>query len=240
MLELSNVSLIAVTSGEEAECIKALNYSSQHIKFAKKILFTDKIVHNDDVQIIKTREFTSIGDWGKFIIFELHEFIDTDFVLLVHADGFVVNPSSWSNDFLEYDYIGAPWPVPKDNTSFRDHYGNIIRVGNSVSLRSKRLLSLPSSIGLKWSGFDGGFPHEDGFICVQHRHTLVEDFRMKFPPLELAMRFGRENTIEIPYKTEPFTFHKWRGANSKYPNFNRWKYFKKRLYRVIKKLRVFL
>ena len=25
-------------------------------------------------------------------------------------DGHIVNPHLWTNEFLKYDYIGAPWP----------------------------------------------------------------------------------------------------------------------------------
>ncbi len=54
------------------------------------------------------------------------------------------------DDFLNYDYIGAPYPLPQDNFSYRDIDGNLIRVGNSVSLRSKKLLDLPIQLDLEW------------------------------------------------------------------------------------------
>ena len=237
---LKNISLIAVTSGEEDECIKALEYSSRYIDFGEIILFTDKQIKHKNIRVVGAPKFNNISEWGRFIVFDLYKFIKTDYVLLVHPDGFVVNPSKWSDDFLQFDYIGAPWRLPKDRISFRDHYGNIIRVGNSVSLRSKRLLSLPSKIGLEWCDFDGDVPHEDGFICVQHRHTFVENHGIKYAPLNIAMHFGREHPIEIPYTSEPFTFHKWHGHNAKYPNFNRWKYFQKRLYRLFRKFGKFV
>ena len=73
--------------------------------------------------------------------------------MLIHDDGFVVNPDSWQDDFLNYDYIGAPYPLPQDNFSYRDIDGNLIRVGNSVSLRSKKLLDLPIQLDLEWKAF---------------------------------------------------------------------------------------
>ena len=236
MIMLPNVSLIAITSGEEQECIQALEYSSAGVTFGQKILFTDNEFLHFDGKITKTQKFSNIGEWGKFVVFELWKYIDTDFVLLIHPDGFLVNPSSWNPNFLKYDYIGAPWPIPKDKFSFRDHYGNIIRVGNSVSLRSRRLLKLPSEIGLRWENFDGGFPHEDGFLCVQHRHTLVESHKIKFAPLSLAVEFGREYELSDYTFENPLTFHKWGGKNAIYPNFNRKKYLKKKFQRAVKKV----
>ena len=35
--------------------------------------------------------------------------------MVVHADGFIVHPEMWRDEFLDYDYIGSPWPIPKDD-----------------------------------------------------------------------------------------------------------------------------
>ena len=60
-------------------------------------------------------------------------------------DGFVVHPECWRDEFLNYDYIGSPWPLPKPGTKhcYHDIHGNLCRVGNSVSIRSKRLMDFP-------------------------------------------------------------------------------------------------
>ena len=55
----------------------------------------------------------------------------------------------WREEFLDYDYIGAPWPLPPegDTTTYRDRDGNICRVGNSAGIRSKRLMDFPKKSG---------------------------------------------------------------------------------------------
>jgi hypothetical protein len=93
--------------------------------------------------------------------------------LLIHDNGFVVNPDSWKDEFLNYDYIGAPWPLPNDNFSYRDINGNLIRQGNSVSLRSKKLLDVPNKLNLEWKPFHG-YTNEDGYICVNYRHKYLK------------------------------------------------------------------
>lgn len=50
------------------------------------------------------------------MVYELGDYIETDFVMLVHYDGFIVHPELWRDEFLDYDYIGAPWPLPKEGT----------------------------------------------------------------------------------------------------------------------------
>lgn len=220
---IKNITLVAVATTEVEATVHALEYSIREIEFEKVLLIAS---HNpragestfyDYVQI---PPFKSVGDWGKFVVFDLYKYINTEFILLVHADGFVVNPHKWSDQFFDYDYIGAPWPLPKDDISYRDYYGNIIRVGNSVSLRSKKLLQMPSEIGLKWENFDHGFPHEDGYLCVQHRHTLQEH-GIQYAPLQIASAFSREKTMPENQFIDPFVFHKWEGRNKNYPCFGR-------------------
>jgi hypothetical protein len=137
---------------------------------------------------------------------------------LVHPDGFVVHPESWRDEWLSYDFIGAPWPLPTDDYSYRDVNGNLVRVGNSVGLRSKKLLDLPRALGLEWKAYHGN-TNEDGFLCCHNRHILEEN-GCKFAPLEVAKWFSRETEIPENQDVEkPFAFHKHAGRNSQYPNF---------------------
>lgn len=237
-LTLPHVTLVALSSVELEAHISALEYSSQHIKFGAIKYFSHKQPkhHFTDYEFIQIPQMHDVSEWGKFLVFDLHTYIETDFILLVHADGFIVSPQSWEDRFLDYDYLGAPWPLPKDNFSYRDTFGNIVRVGNSVSLRSKRLLQLPSEIGLTWDSFDGGFPHEDGYLCVQHRHRLSEH-GIRYAPLDVAVHFGREINLPEHKGIEPFCFHKWAGPNRKYPCFNPATMRRKKWWRVRRKLK---
>ena len=159
----------------------------------------------------------TIDDFNYDMIYKIHEYIQTDFMLLVHYDGFVVNPGMWRDEFLEYDYIGSPFPVPKDDFSYRDINGNLCRVGNSVSIRSKRLLEFPEKTNIPFEA-DHGYFNEDGFICCKNRH-LFEAAGMKYAPLEVAKYFGHESMIPEVEGIRPFVFHKWAGANADYPKF---------------------
>lgn len=236
-LNLKTIAIVAVTSGEEEECIKAIEYSSKKIKFSNYYLFTDKIpsISHEFINYIKIKKINDIGEWGKFIVFDLYKYISDKFILLVHPDGFVVNPDSWKNEFLHYDYIGSPWKIPNDKKTHRDINGNLVRVGNSVSIRSKKILELPSKLNLKWKNFDLGYPYEDGFICVQNRHILKAE-GIKYAPFSLACFFGREAPLIENIKLNPFVFHKWEGPNIKFPSFNLIKKIKFLLKLFLKKL----
>lgn len=221
MRKLKNITLVAVATKEVEATLAALRYSCREIQFERVLLMAP--FHPEpaarDVEFVPIAPFADVGEWGRFVVFKLHEYISTDHIMLVHADGFIVHPEQWQEAFRSYDYIGAPWPLPRDLFSYRDHLGNIIRVGNSVSLRSRRLLQLPSELNLPWTA-EHGFFHEDGFLCVQYRHVL-ERQGVSFAPLQLACHFSRENPIPENRSLRPFAFHKWKGPNRLYPCFGK-------------------
>ena len=202
-IKLPNVTLIAFTGKNIEGHQKALEYSQRGIEFGA-------------VKLINSPS-KSIDEWCKKIVYDLGSHVETDFAILVHDDGFVVNSEMWNPDWLQYDFVGAPFPLPKDDFSYRDVNGKIQRVGNSVSLRSKKLLDLPKKLGMEWKPFHG-FYNEDGYISVNMRHVF-EEHGCKFAPFEVALKFGREVPLPENKNIEPFCFHKNAGENSKYPNF---------------------
>jgi glycosyltransferase involved in cell wall biosynthesis len=218
-IQLPNVTLVAMATRNVEETLQALNYSCRGVKYGRVKLLSHYTPYELDknIEFIRIDKIKSIDDWSYKIIYELNQYIDTEFALLVHADGFVVNPSSWKDEFLDYDYIGAPWPFPTDNFSYRDAHGNIVRVGNSVSLRSKRLLELPIRLNMPWEPFHG-YWNEDGFICVKNKH-IYEANGMKFATLDVAKYFSHEAMIPEVKGIKPFVFHKWAGSNKIYPKF---------------------
>jgi hypothetical protein len=219
MINLDTVTLVALTSVRIPQTIKALEYSSQKIKFKSIKLLSD--VKPDFIPENIEHEFTekssNIDEWNYNVIYNLPKHINTDYCILIHDNGFIVNPEKWKDEFLNYDYIGAPWPQPNDSFSYRDIDGNIIRVGNSVSLRSKKLLDVPIKYNLEWKPFHG-FTNEDGFICVNYRHKYLED-GCKFADIDVAKYFSHENYLSDFEEIEPFAFHNYLGNNLKYPKF---------------------
>ncbi len=155
------------------------------------------------VKMIVDYKCNSIDDWNRIIIQDLYKYVDTTYALLVHADGYVINADLWDSTWLSWDFIGAPWPLPTDDYSYRDEVGDIVRVGNSVSLRSRRLMERVSKF--PWRFYYGNC-HEDGFISVHHKKEL-ESEGFKFAPLEIAVHFSKENEIPENVGLETFAFH---------------------------------
>jgi len=205
MLELPNVTLIAFGTKNIEGMYRALQYSQQGINFGA-------------VKLITQITCNSIDEWNKAIIFNLKDFVDTDYCLLIHPDGFVVHPEEWRDEWLNYDYIGSPWPMPADNYSYRTPDGEIVRVGNSVSLRSRKILNLPSELEFSWRPYFGN-TNEDGFLTC-HNRRLLQHFGCRFADIDVAKHFGRE--LDLPENEDienTFVFHMHDtnpGRNEKY------------------------
>ncbi|GMO41407.1 MAG: hypothetical protein Ta2B_21230 [Termitinemataceae bacterium] len=200
-LELPSVTLAAISGVKIFSTIQALKYSMRCIKFGDAIFITNKkplcIPKNIRFEYAKIK---TINDYNYLVMYDLHKFIQTQYVLIVHYDGFIINPHKWQNSFLDYDYIGAPWP--KERQIF-DANGNLVQVGNGVGLRSKRLLEIASALKLPFEPYDGLYS-EDSLICIKYRH-LFEQNGIKFAPVEMAEHFSHEQYA--PKNITPFMFH---------------------------------
>lgn len=110
-------------------------------------------------------------------------------VLNIHRDGFVLNPDVWSDEFLAYDYIGSPL------------MGQTVGNGG-FCLKSRNFFNAVKSLNLtpKWSDCHPS----DQIVCVRHR-ARMEEFGVRFAPLDVANRFAREN--DPPYGGDVFGGH---------------------------------
>ncbi len=189
MIELPQVTLIAITGKDIEGHQKALDYSCKRINFGA-------------VKLIE-KHFETIDDWNEYIVYHLKDHVDTEFCILVHADGYIIHPELWNPEWLKLDFIGAPWPLPTDDYSYRDEEGEIQRVGNSVSLRSKRLLERVAKF--PWRSYYGN-TNEDGFFSVHHRKELEKE-GFKFADIDVAKYFSKEHEIPENEGLYTFAFH---------------------------------
>jgi hypothetical protein len=220
VLKLSNITLVALSSKYIYETVQAMKYSMRKINFADCIFISHKkpFYLPKSIKFQWTSKLRNIDDYNYKMLFEIHKYIKTEFVLIIQYDGFVIHPDMWQPVFLNFDYIGSPWP---EEISPKDFYGNIIRVGNGgASLRSRKILELPSQLNMPFKYGEGPANNEDVFICARYRHIFLEQ-GVKYAPLEIAKYFGHEETIPELKGIKPFLFHKWWNDNINYKKFGR-------------------
>lgn len=189
--KLSNVTLCAIDCKNYGEAISAIKKSQYQCDFAKTLFLTDIKAYNPNLpfEIVKIDKIGSKEEYSRFVIKELGKYIDTGFVLLIQHDGYVLNGESWDDEFLEYDYVGAPWL-----------YTDGKNVGNGgFSLRSKKLLK-----ALSEDDFIQATNPEDQAIGRLYRDYLIKTYGVKFAPEEIADKFSFELREPI---CKTFGFH---------------------------------
>lgn len=182
MISLPQVTLVIVDCVDYDRARRSFRHCCNQIQFGDAKLLTH--FQRADPQVVNIEKINSIIEYSDFIINRLHNYVTTEFVLVAQWDGFVWNPDLWDNRFLEYDYIGAPWPTSLLGKGIPDHF----TVGNGgFSLRSLKLMKfLSNNPNLTYHQY------EDVMICQWNR-AYLEASGFKFAPEPLAAQFSLEN-----------------------------------------------
>lgn len=190
--KLNNITLLGIDCLDAQRLDQAMEICQRDFEFAQVKLFTSLPAAGIN-NAVKINPINSVEAYSDFVLFELDKYVDTDFLLLVQYDGFILNPEAWSDEFLKYDYIGSPWLIADWSVKMFDVPSRLLGqriVGNGgFSLRSKKLLSLTAKLGAE--KITRRNP-EDMSICIYHRE-LMEKNGIKFAPIKLAQQFSFES-----------------------------------------------
>ncbi len=189
MIELPRITIIAIDCYNYGLATAALQKCNEQVKAARTVLLTDIPLEIYGIEVVKIPPISSKEQYSEFCIKELYKYFDTDFVLVVQHDGYILSGDAWDDEFYNYDYIGAPWL-----------YVDGKNVGNGgFSLRSKKLQE-----ALGKDDFIKASDPEDQAIGRLYRDYLIKGYDIKFPSEKLADKFSFE-LREPSQKT--FGFH---------------------------------
>jgi hypothetical protein len=183
LLPLPRVALVCVDCTPQLPwALAAMRECLARARFADAVICTDRASLGDlslppGVRLAEIEPLRSAAAYSAFMLKSLLDHVSADYVLVVQWDGYLLHPSAWRPEFLDYDYVGAPWThIPEPHA-----------VGNGgFSLRSRRLLEALQDPTL-------AVEHpEDVCICVTHR-AVLEDRGLRFAPTALAGRFAVED-----------------------------------------------
>ena len=150
-------------------------------RFGAVLLLSDRPppAEAEGIRWIQIPRLGSRAEYSRFMLRDLARHVTTSHALCVQWDGFVLDGGAWDPEFLDHDYIGAPWP----------HFGDGHNVGNGgFSLRSRRLLEACRDLP-----FDGTHA-EDVMIC-RHWRPELERRGLRFAPESGGAKiFVRANT----------------------------------------------
>lgn len=211
-IQLPIVSVVLETRPEMMDRIRAITeWHRKWFWFAREVIVScwdPHIPGTTFIPCVAPPQESFVALWySDFCVRWMDRVCDSNFVLVWQWDGFILNPELWTNEFLNYDYIGAPiladywyagakW-LENSRPGWRIPPGiEVPIVGNGgFSLRSKKFLSstavLPPQIGPSL------MKNEDLYLCVERREEL-EKMGIKFCPPALAGRFAKDECDNRP------------------------------------------
>lgn len=201
MLELPDVTLVLIETREHELARLALEDCERSARFGDVLVLTDRPAEflRADRRVVAVPDWPSKVGWSRCFWYEVALHVRTSHALGIQWDSWVVDPDVWRGEFLEYDYIGAPW-----------WYKDGLNVGNGgFSLRSTRLLRY---VRKHRDRFPCTTDLDDDLYCRKYRPTLQEagflwaperlaqDFAFEcVRPDPLARHFGFHATMNFDY-----------------------------------------
>lgn len=173
---LPDVTLVVIDNVEKALCWQALAATLREIRPAEILVWSDnEFSLKTDVPV---RNFYArmkdICDVEEVLWRIVPKEIRTSHLLTIQWDGWVLNGNAWMNEFLDYDYIGAPWTWYATD-----------RIGNGgFSLRSAKLMRELATYDIVGA--------EDTSLCRFYRKEL-EALGYRWAPEDLAKHFSVEH-----------------------------------------------
>jgi len=194
MIALPDVTLFVIHGGPAVSLFQyALERTLERIQPAALLIFTSEPEAwspNLGGEIIRIPRCYSAKQAMQIFWYRVPLYVKTSHMMHVEWDGWVLDETAWSADFLNYDYIGAPWPWHRDD----------YKVGNGLGLRSQALMSFLSNHKSEYP-----LPqYEDHTLCREYRPRLEKEGFL-WPSVETATRFSWERGERPQHGT--FMFH---------------------------------
>ena len=168
-----------------------LEQTLKHIDVKEVVTFSDKDVL-DGARNILISPKTTFQEYQMIMLKGMLEHVNTEHIIFQQWDAMAYDGTKWTDEFLNFDYIGAVWPWEPEGRN----------VGNGgFSLRSRRLMEATADQRITL------IDNEDAVFCKHHRALLENEFGVKFAPTQLARQFSHEIAEGTFQYTEGFGFH---------------------------------
>jgi hypothetical protein len=194
MLKLPDVTLVLVETRQHELAQLALEDCERSCEFGDVVVFTDRPSQfmRSDRRVVTVPDWPNKMGWSRCFWYDVPLHMRTSHALCIQWDSWVADPSMWTDEFLTYDYIGAPW-----------WYKDGLNVGNGgFCLRSTKLMRY---IRKHRAQFPCITDLDDDLYCRQYRPTLQEA-GFEWAPEDLAIKFSFE-CVQSAERHAHFGFH---------------------------------
>lgn len=210
MLKLPNVTLFAIDCFTPQKTMDALAFSTKWVRFDSVILLTNTlkfqveskpwltVIHSEQTDRKVPRQNAPHHpplpiDYEMAVMQQPSKYVKTSHLLHMEWDSAILNHAAWNDEWMQYDFIGAPWS-PHHEPGWPACDGETNNVGNGgFSLKSVKFCSLVREATETFKD-DPGICSSDMWPCRTLRPWL-EQRGVKFAPDKVAERFSCENRI---------------------------------------------
>jgi len=165
-------------------------HGNKNISYIQNIIQSDLTKHTKRIQMINLNvDNLTIADYNQLLTSEkFYEYIPTEIFLIFQTDTIICeNQKTLINNFLQYDYVGAPW-IWNSNSKDTDKMGG----NGGLSLRKKsKMLEIIRNCKYNNENEDGYFSNS----CLNN---------LNLPTFQEAKNFA----VETVFNEKSFGVHK--------------------------------
>ena len=199
MLRLPSVTLVMIETREHVLARMAIEDCLDKVEFGDVLIITDRPLEFSDLtkrgiypQFKIVDDWPDKLGWSRCFWLDVGPLLRTSYTLNIQWDSWIWDTTQWTDEFYNYDYIGAPW-----------WYQDGQNVGNGgfslISTRLKRYLRKYSDV------YPCVVSSDDDLLCRKYRIGL-EQHGFTWAPEWLAHRFAFECCRPSP-TSRHFGFH---------------------------------
>jgi hypothetical protein len=190
-LQLPDVSLVMMDTTCPELAMLAVQDSTRGIDFGDVVIFSNNNISAPGQRWVEAKPWASHLEYNEYFWYEVPNHLTTSHAIFIQWDSWIVNTLQWTDDYLQYDYVGAPW-----------WYEDGFNVGNGCGLRSLRLMR---HLAARKQAYPLIMKEEDHLLSRVYRMPL-EKQGFRWAPCPLASRFAFECTRPA-VDSQHFMFH---------------------------------
>lgn len=197
-LQLPDVTLVMIETREHELARMAVEDCLKAADFGDVLILTDRPLEFSPLTRVCAPRIHTVPDWpnkagwARSMWYDVPPLLRTSHMLGIQWDSWIWKPDMWRDEFMSYDYIGAPW-----------WYKDGRNVGNSgFCLKSTALARYVRDRRAK---YECNTPAEDDLLCRTYRRDL-ETSGFRWAPESLAHEFAFECCRPSP-TSQHFGFH---------------------------------
>lgn len=199
MNHYDQITVVAIYGNSQGlRAIPAIEKTAACFPGCRKLIITNEMLPTDIPQVLIAAPMDYHG-YSQFCMYALHNFIHTDYALLVQHDGWALSADNWKDDWLQYDYIGGLVHAAVIGDNF---YTNFSWVGKSnptvvqnggFSLRSKKFMRALVQNGIMPKMYTVAMLNNEDVQLTAFLRPALESVGIKFAPDQEALMFGFEH-----------------------------------------------